>query len=75
MLEAAFYLFVLLVLVLPGLCLAALVALVSPARWLRRSVPGWPSGVRRWAKAMTVDPEPGKAFNDSRDVWPTPADD
>ncbi|MFI5832274.1 hypothetical protein ACIA5A_01170 [Micromonospora sp. NPDC051300] len=75
MLQGAFYAFVLLLLVLPALGMAVLVPLVRLTTWLWRSVPRWPSRQWRWAKALTIDPHPAGPFNDSRDVWPMPADE
>ncbi|MGW4501642.1 hypothetical protein ACWENR_23905 [Micromonospora sp. NPDC004336] len=44
---------------------------VSLWRLVRRGVTSLP----RALKSLTVEPLPGGAFNDSRDVWPMPQDD
>ncbi|MEU7571359.1 hypothetical protein [Micromonospora sp. NPDC049240] len=71
------------------LALAAVVAVVCLARWLwrstRRGVAALPGRLRALPgrlralpgrlRALTVEPPPGAAFNDARDVWPMPVDD
>ncbi|GHJ14905.1 hypothetical protein [Micromonospora sp. AKA38] len=64
------------------LALAAVVAVVCLARWLwrstRRGVAALPGRFRALPgrlRALTVEPPPGAAFNDARDVWPMPVDD
>ncbi|PTA45390.1 hypothetical protein [Micromonospora sp. RP3T] len=67
---------------IPVLGLAAVVAAVRLARWSWRStrrgvvaLPGRLRAVPGRLRALTVEPPPGPAFNDARDVWPMPADD
>ncbi|MFI5851111.1 hypothetical protein ACIA8B_20805 [Micromonospora chalcea] len=44
---------------------------VSLWRLVRRGVASLP----RALKSLTIEPSPGGAFNDFRDVWPMPKDD
>ncbi|MER7439607.1 hypothetical protein [Micromonospora avicenniae] len=61
-----------LLLALGSALLLALVHLaVSLWRSVRRAVLALPGSL----KSLTVEPPPGSAFNDSRDVWPMPKDD
>ncbi|MGC4887832.1 hypothetical protein [Micromonospora sp. DT227] len=64
------------------LALAAVVAVVCLSRWLwrstRRGVAALPGRLRALPgrlRSFTVEPPPGAAFNDARDVWPMPVDD
>ncbi|MFI7212424.1 hypothetical protein [Micromonospora maritima] len=58
--------------VLGALVLYAFVRLAVALGWaVRRGVVALPSALR----SLTREPSPGGAFNDSRDVWPMPADD
>ncbi|MFC5940467.1 hypothetical protein ABUL04_02190 [Micromonospora harpali] len=69
-------------LVLMALGLAAVFTLWYLANWLRWSVPRAVASLGRGVAALprrmrslTVESPQGQAFNDSRDVWPMPADD
>jgi hypothetical protein len=62
-------------LVLMVLGLAAVFAVWYSANWLWWSMKRAVASLPRWARSLTVEPSPGRAFNDSRDVWPMPTDD
>ena len=70
MFQAMFYLAVVV-----ALGLVAVLAVVRLAIWLwhvmRRGATSLPGALR----SLTVEPQQGRAFNDSRDVWPMPKDD
>ena len=65
------------------LALAAVVAVVCLARWLWQStrrggvaaLPGRLRALPGRLRSMRVEPSPGTAFNDARDVWPMPEGD
>ncbi|MEU5948224.1 hypothetical protein ABZ793_22065 [Micromonospora sp. NPDC047465] len=56
-----------------GLAAALAVVRLATGFWraIRRGVASLPVALR----SLTVEPPPGGAFNDSRDVWPMPRDD
>ncbi|WP_439427167.1 hypothetical protein [Micromonospora sp. LA-10] len=69
-------------LVLMALGLAAVAAVWYLAAWLWWSVPravaslrGGVTSLPHRMRSLTVERPQGQAFNDSRDVWPMPADD
>ncbi|MEV1014411.1 hypothetical protein AB0I95_21010 [Micromonospora sp. NPDC049751] len=58
-----------------ALVAAALFALVYVAALLWRALRRGVTSLPRALKSLTVEPPPGGALNDSRDVWPMPKDD
>ncbi|MEV4212360.1 hypothetical protein [Micromonospora sp. NPDC049662] len=58
-----------------ALAAAALFALVYVAALLWRGLRRGVTSLPRALKSLTVEPPPGGALNDSRDVWPMPKDD
>ncbi|WP_130404765.1 hypothetical protein [Micromonospora violae] len=58
-----------------ALGLVAVLAVVRLTMWFLRAMRRGAASLPGALKSLTVEPPQGRAFNDSRDVWPMPKDD